>query len=99
MSLAGATMGCGDGEATGFPVNAKARGELVAVDKSETTVGFARGTLRVTENTKAFKISKTPITKKEYRACQQARVCGEPKVEECSNPELAQAAFNGVDSS
>lgn len=91
------TLSCGDGEDTGFPKNLKARGALVSVDAGETTVGFARGTMRVQEKTRSFKISKHPISKKQYQECEAARICGAPKVEECSDPALAAASFKGSD--
>lgn len=91
------TLSCGDGEDTGFPRNLKARGALVSVAAGETTVGFARGTMRVQEKTKSFKISKHPISKKQYQECEAARICGAPKVEECSDPALAAASFKGSD--
>lgn len=99
IAVAVGTTGCGDGERTGFPVNIAAQGALVSVEKGDTTVGFARGRTRVTEKTDAFKISKSPITKKEYKACQEAKICKEPKLEECSDPALATAAMNGPDDS
>lgn len=91
------TLGCGDGEESGFPKNVKARGALVSVDAGETTVGFSRGTMRVQEKTKGFKISKHPITKKQYEECEKARICGAPKIDECSDPGLAAASFKGSD--
>jgi hypothetical protein len=93
------TVGCGDGESTREPVNVMARGALVSVDKGDTTVGFARGTMRVTESTGAFQISKSPITKKQYRECEAAKICKAPKLDECSDPALAHASFNGDDDS
>lgn len=97
VALALSALGCGDGEDTGFPKNLKARGALVSVDAGETTVGFPRGTMRVQEKTKSFKISKHPITKKQYQECEAARICGAPKLEECSDPALAAASFKGSD--
>jgi hypothetical protein len=88
---------CGDGEKPSFPINAKAAGPLVSVDKGDTVVGFARGKIRVTEKTDSFKISKHPVTKKQYKDCQKAGVCKEPKLEECSDPELAKASMKGDD--
>lgn len=94
-----ASVGCGDGESTGFPYSAKARGALVSVDAGDTTVGFAFGNTRVTEKTPSFKISKHPITKKQYQECEKARICKAPKVEECSDAALARASFRGDDDS
>jgi predicted small lipoprotein YifL len=88
---------CGDGEKPYFPTNEKAAGALVSVEKGDTVVGFARGKTRVTEKTDSFKISKHPVTKKQYKDCQKAGVCKEPKLEECSDPELAKASMKGDD--
>jgi hypothetical protein len=89
--------GCGGSEGTGFAVNVKAQGALVSVDAGQTSSGFARGVTRAVQETKAFKISQFPITVQEYQACQVARACGAPKVDECSDPALANASFgNGV---
>lgn len=97
IAIAISAISCGDGEGTVFSIRGSAKGALVSVDKGDTTVGFARGTMRVTEKTKAFKISKSPITSKEYQACQQAHVCGLPSIDECSDPALASASFKGED--
>lgn len=86
---------CGDGEKPYFPTNEKAAGALVSVEKGDTVVGFARGKIRVTEKTDSFKISKYPVTKKQYKDCQKAGVCKEPKLEECSDPALAKASMEG----
>jgi hypothetical protein len=98
LSLFLMTLGaCGDGEKPYAPVNEKAAGALVSVDKGETEIGFARGKLRVTEKTESFKISKHPVTKKQYESCQKAGVCQKPKSDECSDPELAKASMKGDD--
>lgn len=86
---------CGDGEKPSFPTNAKAAGALVSVDEGDTVVGFARGKIRATEKTESFKISKHPVTKKQYKDCQKAGVCKEPKLDECSDPDLAKSVMDG----
>ena len=96
IGIAPTAVGCGDGEGTRAPINAKARGELVTVQKGETTIGFARGTIRASERLAKFRISKHPITIKQYRACEAAKVCSAPKLAECSDPELARSSFRGV---
>lgn len=95
-ALAIGGVGCGDGEGKDFPFSAAAQGVMVSVDKGDTTVGFARGTTRVSEKTDAFKISKFPVTKKQYKACEAAKICKAPKVDECSDPALARASIKGV---
>lgn len=86
---------CGDGEKLSFPTNEKAAGALVSVDNGDTVVGFTRGKIRVTEKTESFKISKHPVTTKQYKDCQKAGVCKEPNLDECSDPGLAKAAMDG----
>lgn len=95
IAVALGTLGCGDGEDTGAPTNVRARGELVSVAAGETSVGFSHGTARVAEKTLAFKISKSPITKKQYEKCEKAGICKAPKVDECSDPALAKASIKG----
>ncbi len=99
VAVAVGAIGCGDGEGTSFPFSAAARGALVSVDQGDTTVGFARGKTRISEKTGAFKISKSPVTKKQYKACEDAKICKAPKLDECSDPALAQVAIKGVDDS
>ncbi|MGC4070658.1 MAG: SUMF1/EgtB/PvdO family nonheme iron enzyme [Polyangiaceae bacterium] len=76
-------------------INERAAGALVSVEKGETEVGFARGKVRVTEKTEGFRISKHPITRKQYESCQKAGACQKPELDECSDQALAKRSFKG----
>ncbi len=86
---------CGDGEPSLFPTDPDAAGATVTVKGGDTTVGFARGKLRRVESVKAFSIMKHPVTVKQYKKCQKAGACKEPRLDECSSPDLARQAMKG----
>jgi hypothetical protein len=91
-----ALAACGDGEKTNSPVNRKAVGALASVEASETVVGFFSGNIKSTRKIGRFKISKHPVSNDQYKECRAAGVCGEPKIGECSEPDLAKAASDGL---
>jgi hypothetical protein len=96
---AGAVMcgvcACGDGEERSLTSNPKAIGATVDVKEGKTTVGFVRGTTKVSDKVGSFVISKHPVTTKQYESCWNAGSCGKPKTEECPNQALAKASFKG----
>jgi Sulfatase-modifying factor enzyme 1 len=68
----------------------------VSVDKGDTVVGFYSGNIKATHKVERFKISKHPINNDQYKKCLAAGVCKAPKLSECSDQELAKAAFDGT---
>jgi formylglycine-generating enzyme required for sulfatase activity len=55
----------------------------VSVPGGDMTVGFAAGAQRQTVNVASFKVTKHPITVREYRACVESGACAAVDVAEC----------------